>query len=206
MENPDKIAVMKIFGELCTYVSILDEFLLIAIITKMMHLTLMHGICESSSCAFATCASLLVSYDREGARRNCDLALSIVERLHVQNSLPRVYAIVYGGVHHYFERTEGALEYHMKAYDVGMRVGDITHSIINGNFYCAKSLLCGKELVSLKKECESILEAATKYKQESPKTMLLPILHAILTLLSQSDISLQKEMISSEPKLKRKQA
>eukprot|EP00957_Ditylum_brightwellii_P044029 3341355-Ditylum_brightwellii.AAC.1 len=112
--------------------------------------------------------------------------------LHVQNSLPRVYASYYGGVHHAIERTENALEYHMKAYDVGMRVGDITYAVLNGYFYCAKSFLCGKELVSLKKECESMLEVATKYKQESHKPLMLPTYQAILNLLGQSDHSLHK--------------
>eukprot|EP00957_Ditylum_brightwellii_P050899 3860451-Ditylum_brightwellii.AAC.1 len=152
MENPDKIAAMKILDELCIYVYFLEEVLVIAIITRMMQLTLMHGICEASSCAFATCAFFLVDSDREGARHNGDLALSIVEMLNVQNSLPRVYANVYGGVHPYFERTEDAIKYHMKAYDVGIRVGDMTYAIINGYFYCGKSLLCGRELFLLKKE------------------------------------------------------
>ena len=127
MTDPDVIAAMQMLNVVFPNVFKTDQKLSFLVATKMIQLTMQHGLCAISSVGFALYGMLLVSFSEmsdEGWRYG-QLSLALLDKFEAREWLPRVYFGVYGNINRLktpLKELFGPLQH---AYSVGMATGDI---------------------------------------------------------------------------------
>ena len=126
MEDPMKLAAMRILNLLQTYAFISKPSHVPLIVTRIVQLTLRHGQSAMSAPGFAFYGFLISSalQDLNVAVRSGNLALAFQERYQCQEWIPRVFACVYGMIKTLVEPLRNCIVPLTYAFRTGLDAGD----------------------------------------------------------------------------------
>ncbi|KAL7543377.1 hypothetical protein ACHAXR_013104 [Thalassiosira sp. AJA248-18] len=82
------------------------------------------------------------------------LALKLLERFDSQDLLSSMYLVYYGYIAVHIEPFQSCADMLKRGFEIGLSTGDTQTAFNNGLHYIQKSLISGKNLPDLKKECD----------------------------------------------------
>ena len=127
MSDGRAVSAMQIMNVLFSSVFCKQPLLAPLLATRMIRLSLEHGLCAVSSVAFAVYGILLVSNHstiEEGTQMG-ELSFKIMDRFKSRAWLPRVHAAVYGFIYGWTKPLPMLFEPLLRGYRIGLETGDI---------------------------------------------------------------------------------
>jgi len=158
MKDEVATAAMTILSDMVTSCFVTKSKLLVVVVTRMIQLTLQHGVSKHSCCAFAFYGSLLL-HELDEVEEGYDfgqLALSLAERFKAKELLPQLNLYVYAHLNHWCKPIQLSLEPLLHYAWVGLELGtnDISWALFNAHFIY--SFLSGKPLMELEEKMRKI--------------------------------------------------
>jgi predicted ATPase len=146
------------------------------VLLKIMKITLQHGLSVLASCAFGTYGLLCIAAvgDATQASRFARLSLTLLDRYHAVEYLPRVYAAVYGCVWGWSNPIREVLAPLLKAHTIGLETGDIEFSGLCANLYCMYAMDAGVRLSEIEGRWKGFHEIMVSTRQEDLLHMAMP--------------------------------
>jgi predicted ATPase len=187
MTDPDKSAAMKMLNLafLHAYQARPEYAPLIAL--RQVRLTIKCGLSPISACGFATYGMILcVMGDASQGYRYGQLALKIHEQFGATEYLPRIYAGVFGCIHHWTRPLRDALDYVEKASKMGFLTGDIEYGTLEANVYCVNALDAGCPLVEVENRLRHNCTIMSSYNQDTELGFARILLQGVLNLKGQA--------------------
>jgi len=135
---------------------------------RTIQLCIKYGLSRGSSWAFAFYGMIAIGEGnmKEGARM-AQVSLAVLEASGAHEMLPRVYAIVYSGIHQWNHPLRETLEPLKFAACVGMEIGDLEHAMLCVNRYCVHRYFSGDHLVALEEDFIDYARQMKAFKQEN---------------------------------------
>jgi hypothetical protein len=126
MSDPQKAAEMQIINHMIMPAHFGRENLLLILVSKLIHITVQHGLCHVSSVAFGWYSLILVTMGHSTiASQYGDLAVELLNRFGSKQWLPRVYLSVFGGLYAWTQSITKTIAPLSQAFEVGIQTGDI---------------------------------------------------------------------------------
>jgi predicted ATPase len=126
MSDPQKAAAMQIINHMLMPAHFGRESLFLILVSKLIHVTVQHGLCNVSSVAFGWYSLLLVIMGESAlASQYGDLAIELLNRFGSKQWLPRVYLSVFGGLYAWTQSITKIIAPLSQAFEVGIQTGDI---------------------------------------------------------------------------------
>ena len=173
IQDESKMFVMQLLGNMVIHSYTGRPRLCPVVSSRMVQLTLTHGVCRESAFAFAVFGSV-VSRSHEDIMQGYGLgkiALSLMKRLDAKGYLSRVYAAVYGLINCFVEPLQACEESHKYAYEAGLSTGDVEFANANALLVGCAGAQSGSDLQSLANQL-SLYNG--KMKEMNTKTFLTP--------------------------------
>lgn len=168
MKEPNIAAAMGLLNHLArsTFSTRVDLFPLIA--TRIVRLSLEHGLCTISALGFCAYGAVLLNlgeYDR--AHYFSELALSVLNRYKEKGTqwLARVHTLVYGIVSSWKHPFRKSLDHLMEAEVKGIETGDVEFAVLASRHYCIHHFFSGIELSSIVQKLEHDIVEMERLKQ-----------------------------------------
>lgn len=126
MTDPQKLARARILMRMTEPSYVEDADVLVAVILKLLVLTLSHGNSPYSPFAYVTYGAILCAAfaQYEKGREFGDLAVRMLKQSKDRQMRTKVYFLVGGGIHHWTRPMREDLNWLMEAYDSGLTSGD----------------------------------------------------------------------------------
>ena len=161
---------------------------LVLSILKMIKITIQDGVCEYSPFAFASYSSMLGGMgDHAAAFEYGAVALELVERPGMRAGYARTVEVVHFAVTHLKNPIRDSLSPVLRAFHVGMEMGDVDFAAMCLCCHTCLSIHCGPSLHSLEKELVGYAEFFRRYRQDAVRVMVLPWLQLMLNLMGKSN-------------------
>jgi energy-coupling factor transporter ATP-binding protein EcfA2 len=143
IEDPIKLACMKILQLMLIDALICDSDLVTMILLRLTRITLRHGMSSYAALAFAYYGSMVALEDLESAFRFGNLAFTVIERFKARELIPLVYYAFYGTIFHWRHPLKDTLEPLLKAHAIGIQLGDVMGASLCGNLYVIYGIEAG---------------------------------------------------------------
>jgi len=157
MDDPLKIATMRIMTRTASAAFFSVPELLPLITFQQIRLTVKHGSTSDSATAFAIYGLIEcgVTFNTTSGIRCGDLAMRLVERLNARELETKALVIVNSQIRHWKEHAKMTLKPLLKAYEVGIETGDLEYAAYAIHVHCCNSYCVGQNLSELLKNIES---------------------------------------------------
>jgi len=152
MEEPHA-SVMSIIGNILTSCYFTKPALLVPLCSRMIELTIKHGLSKYSSVAIATLAHTVRGYD------SYDLgtfALTLVKKVGAKEIIPLVYIGFYSQIHHLHSRVHDSIKPLLRTFKISVEIGSNHLSRLAANTYCRNAFLCGTNMETFLDDLEDI--------------------------------------------------
>jgi histidine kinase len=167
MTDPNKLACMRIINTIVLRAFLVRPSLIALTGCKFMQLTLRYGMSSMSPNAFAFYSLMLVkSGDLKSADRFGRLSVAMLDQLGIIESLPRVYAPLYGSIFSLTKPARESLSPLFRAYEVGMQTGDLEFACLNISLHCMIAFSAGVALDEIKTKWEHSRQLMDSLKQK----------------------------------------
>lgn len=190
MEDPDKLAAMRMLAILVPYTfSCKPEFLPL-INFRMIEITLKAGICATSCTGFAAYGMLLCCAfgNVEEGYRYGQLALKIAHQFSSLEWYARCYTAVYGMINTWKDPLRDSLQPLRRAHLLGLSTGDIEFGMLSAAIYSTLSIFsASRPLSELEVEMLGFRQLMIDCNQDHTLSMLLPNLQLALNLQGLSE-------------------
>jgi predicted ATPase/signal transduction histidine kinase len=189
MTDPIQLAAMTILTALISPAYEAIPLLLPLLIFKQINLCIAAGNCAVSAYSYVDYGLILcdVAGDLEAGYQFGQLALAIVERFQAQSSRCRTAFVVNTFISHWRESLSSSLPRLQETHQVGLEIGDLEHSILSTQIYCAYAYFAGKELSTLASEMTTYRQVFSQLNHEASLDFLGIFHQTVLNLLGQSD-------------------
>ncbi|MEG4943151.1 ATP-binding sensor histidine kinase [Microcoleus sp. F4-D5] len=205
MNDPNKLAAMKLMSSIFAPVYIAAPALLPLTICKQVHLSVEYGNASVSPFAYANYGFLLCGIvgDIDSGYQLGQLALSLLSRLNAQEIKAKTPFIVNIFIRHCKEHLRETLEPLVSVYSSGLETGDLEFGAFGLLLYSYFAYYSGKELTALETTMANYRNAIYKLKQETALNFHEIYWQAVLNLLGKSEdpCRLQGEAYDEEIRL-----
>ncbi|KAL7529302.1 hypothetical protein ACHAXR_002888 [Thalassiosira sp. AJA248-18] len=135
--------------------------------SRMIHLSLEHGVCQDSAVALSMYAAILCQQcklvpEMHEAWRIGKVAMLLLNR-YSSEKVPMVYVCHYGLVAVHFEPVQLCADGICKGFEVGLSAGESAHAFFNSMRLISISLLAGENLSALLETTDYHLEMMTRF-------------------------------------------
>ena len=185
MVDSKKVAALRVLNVIFSTAYVEEPFLAPLLATRMMQITIKHGLCAISSFAFAGWGMLLCSFSyevQEGSRYG-DLALEMISRYESREWLARVTCGVYGCIYTWSKPLRRIVCPVERGYRVGLATGDIEYAMLNSNIKICLLFDLGEPLSSLKRDALIKMEEMDLKQQAGMANMGKPLLCMIAAFM-----------------------
>jgi predicted ATPase/signal transduction histidine kinase len=189
MNDPDKLAAMRLLVSVVTAAYKVAPNLLSPIIFQQVNLSLNYGNSPASPYSYALYGMILGLGFREielGYQFG-KLALNLLDQFNTKEFKAKVIDIFYGTLGHWKDHLEESLSPFLEGYWSGLETGDAEFSGYCALMYAYHSFLLGKELGALEKEMVTYADALSKLKQTATLSYHQIYWQTTLNLLGQAD-------------------
>ena len=189
MVDSDMISAMQMLNLIFPSVFKTDSYLAFLVSSRMVSLSLEHGLSAISSVGFSTFGTMYCSFtsDKDAGYRFGQLALTLLDRFQAREWLPRVYFSVYGNINRQRHRLEDLIDPLHQAYGIGMETGDIEFAMLNASMHVAFMLFGGQPLPVLEKQALAYISVMETHKQMSALAKTRSILRFVQNLMGKAD-------------------
>ncbi|MEL6459376.1 MAG: AAA family ATPase [Cyanobacteria bacterium J06621_15] len=189
MEEPYKLAQMRILSSVAPAAYFAFPQLLPLIAMKMVNLSIEFGNTSSSAFGYAMYGFILCGIvdDIESGSQFGQLALNLVDKFNSKDIESKVLLLVGHFIKHWRESVHKSLPLLTKAYQVGLEAGDLEFAGYSASFYCFDCILIGTELENLETEISAYSDAINRLKQEHLLHQIHISRQTVLNLLNRSE-------------------
>ncbi|MCP9234466.1 adenylate/guanylate cyclase domain-containing protein [Lewinella sp. JB7] len=169
MENPEKVAAMRIIADIASSSYWARPNLFPLVIFRMCHMSLRYGNTALSAFAFATYGVIMcgVLEDMKAGYRYGKLGLALMEKFEERAWTTQIYCPVYALIINWNEHVRNTLRPLQESYHIGLETGAIEFACINSNIYCIHAYLIGRPLPRLEEETAAYSRSYRQLKQET---------------------------------------
>ncbi len=189
MSDPQKLAAMKILGNLifCAYQAAPD--LLPLIVSQQVNLSVKHGNTAGSAFAYSCYGLILcgVVGDIEIGYKFGKLALQILSQFQAKEIRAKTLLIIYGDVIHWRDHARETLQPLLNAYADGLETGDLIYAALSALMYTYHCYVVGEELGELEHKIAKYCEAISNLKQDTTLNHLKIFGQACLNLRGKNE-------------------
>ena len=186
-----KLAAMEIIQHILVAVfNSPDPHMGVLLVTKLICLSLEHGLSEASSFAFAMYSTMLAHgalKDLESSYVYGKLSLDLLAVLGSKKYKARVFTMVYGLVNILRDPFQASLPKLLEAYQVGCEGWDIEYAFRSTHIYAEIALFTGQGLGNLQHELRMYARRALQCKQLGAELAILPYLATAIELSGDSE-------------------
>jgi predicted ATPase/GAF domain-containing protein len=188
MSDPDKLAALKIASSVFASVFIAAPQLLPILVAKQVDLSMRYGNTALSAFAYANYGLILCGLTPEidQGYQFGRLALSIADRLHAKELMPRIIAVFSAAISIWQDPVQKSLTSLKSAYQIGLEVGDLYYGTTCVYLYTFHAAFSGQELSTLALEIAVYDANLGKLQQEKTLNYLKIYRQTVLNLLGQS--------------------
>ena len=189
LEEPKKLASMRILSSLFSIAFVCNPSLLQLIICEQINLSLNSGI--STFFAF-TCSSYgfllcTVEQDIGTGYQFGILACELLEKFYSKDQKAKVFQLTYTGIGHWKIHVQEIFPRLLEAYKIGLETGDLEYAAYSIHHYCCYSFFAGKYLEELELEITNHINSLKQFKQENNYYYTKISHQAVLNLLSHEE-------------------
>ena len=167
MENKNKLAALHILNTLMPYTYQAGSFFNPLLGTRIVRLSLKHGLHKNCALGFCTLGWVLCGNDRKMGYRLGRIALTIIEGALAKELIPRVHMFFYGFVHHWRRPLRESLDHLQNAAQVGLESGDMEYAYQAPIFKCSHSTACGVPMTETEKMLIDTIQLIQVHKQSN---------------------------------------
>eukprot|EP00566_Odontella_aurita_P003865 CAMPEP_0113558968 /NCGR_PEP_ID=MMETSP0015_2-20120614/18641_1 /TAXON_ID=2838 /ORGANISM="Odontella" /LENGTH=1247 /DNA_ID=CAMNT_0000460563 /DNA_START=110 /DNA_END=3853 /DNA_ORIENTATION=- /assembly_acc=CAM_ASM_000160 len=188
MSDPDKLAAMRVLDHLGFFAYLGNRELAPLIYSRIVQMSVRHGICNASSTAFAAYGMILgcVLGQYAEMQRLGELALALTAKCEARECLPRVHATVYMLINPWTSNVRNSLGPLREGYRIGMEVGDVDNALLNAQGVINLAFHGGIVLPQLLMDARSFSEQMAFYKQETHLTNTLLLYQTVMNFMGYS--------------------
>ncbi len=193
MENPDKIAAMRIIADITSSVYWAMPNLLPLVVFKMMRISMKYGNNTVSCFAYGSYGVILCGVLGQMKKGNefGNLSLQLLEKLDAKEWKAQIYVAPYALTFHWRNHVDVTLKPLQESFHIGLETGLIEFACVNTNIYCIHALLSGKELNRIEMETKAYSDSYRQMKQETNVNYNEVYRQAMLNFMGRSNNSLQ---------------
>jgi len=186
MDDPRKLAAAEFLQciLLATFNSP-DPRMGVLLVSKLIQMTLEHGLSEASTFAFAMYGTMLVHgtmKDLEGGYRYGNLAIKLLNVLGASRFKARVFTMVFGLVNIWRDPFQASLDSLLEGYNAGCITGDVEYAFRSTHIYSELALFTGQDLAMLQEKTRSYAKRASQCKQVGAELSIVLYLSVVLQL------------------------
>ncbi len=189
LEQPEKLAALRILSALFSIVFVSNPALLPLMICEQINISLYSGISTFFAFACATYGFLLctVEQDIDTGYQFGRLACELLEKFHSKDQKSKVFQVTYHSVEHWKTYVFDTFPCMLEAYKIGLETGDLEYAGYNILHYCGYSYLAGISLDELEKQIENYSNSLRQLKQENNYYYNQVAHQAVLNLLGDEE-------------------
>ena len=167
MIDPQRLAAMRIASTVFSSVYIAAPTLLPYIIAQQINLSIRYGNTSLSAFAYVNYGLLLcgITQDIEQGYKFGNLALTLLDKLHISDLIPRINAVFYSTVSIWKDSLESTLQPLKQAYHIGLDMGDFYFGSTCIYLYAFHSIYSGNELPRLIGDIRPYADTIKQLKQ-----------------------------------------
>lgn len=165
MNDPDKIEAMRFLNVMSLWVFLDKRYFFPLIVSRMVRLSLLHGVCRESAIGFANYGGLILCSKGEyrTGYRFGRLSASLLERFQAKEFHARVVGICNGFINNCVEPVQSCLPSHKLAIEMGLSTGDTEFAMANAQLYLGTALSTGQALGPLLEEMRTYSKQMVEY-------------------------------------------
>ncbi|CAB9497285.1 expressed unknown protein [Seminavis robusta] len=155
---------------------------------KAIQITMMYGLSNLSSFAFASYGMLCTAIGRfDEANRYGQLALDLLQKFQAKEYAPRVFAAVYGCIIPWQRPIRETIEPLKRAAEIGSSTGDMEFAVLNFAIYAGTTFYTDSKLPVVSNRIGDVITMMTARGQDSMITMIKPFHQLTLHLMGMAD-------------------
>ena len=203
MTKGDQICAMQMLNLVFPNVFKTDPLLAFLVSSKMVVLSLEHGLSAISSVAFSMYGTMYCAFtsNKDEGYRFGQVGLALLERFKSREWLPRVYFSVFGNINRLRDRMQDLIGPLHQGFRVGMETGDIEFAMLNASLHVAFMLFGGPSLPSLEAQAMEYLPVMQSHQQASAVVKTQSILQLVQNLMGKTDDAFHLEAVSFDESL-----
>ncbi|MEB3340610.1 ATP-binding protein, partial [Okeania sp.] len=169
LEEPEKLAVLRILSSLFSIVFVSNPALLPLIICKQINLSLNSGISTFFAFACTAYGFLLctIEQDIDTGYQFGRLACELLEKFNSKDQKTKIFQFTYTGIEYRKIHVQQTFPHLLEAYKIGLETGDLEYAAYSILHYCGYSYLAGISLDQLQQEIENYSNSLKQLKQEN---------------------------------------
>ncbi|QNP28112.1 trifunctional serine/threonine-protein kinase/ATP-binding protein/sensor histidine kinase [Cylindrospermopsis curvispora] len=186
MTAPDKMAAMRILGNITTATYCFDLELFDRIVFTMIHLSLEYGNCSTSASGYAHYGLLLcrVAGNIDNGYRYGQLALNLANRFNAQEVKCVVLLTCNSNINFWKNHLQQTIASLSECINYGMETGDLEHVGYASAIYNQNKFLIGENLTCVLQELETHINLMYRFKQQGAVLVHLIWKQLVLELLN----------------------
>ena len=167
MVDPYRLAAMRIASTVFSSVYIAAPTLLPYIIAQQINLSIRYGNTDLSAFAYVNYGLLLcgLTQDIEEGYKFGNLALTLLDKLHISDLIPRINAVFYSTVSLWKDSLKSTIQPLKQAYQIGLDMGDFYFGSTCIYLYTFHSIYSGNELPKLVGDIRPYADTIRQLKQ-----------------------------------------
>ncbi|MGB3514759.1 MAG: ATP-binding protein, partial [Microcoleaceae cyanobacterium] len=189
MQNPQKLAAMRILSSIFSLAFVGKPELLPVIICETINLSLQFGISPFFALSCGNYGSLLCYLEQnvDTGYKLGRLACELLEKFNSKDKKAQVFNIVYNCIEHWKNHIRENFPHVLEAYQVGLEIGDLEYAAYSILHYCGYSYLAGISLDKLEQEIANYSSSLKQLKQKNNYYYNEICHQAILNLLGRAE-------------------
>ena len=179
------ISVMNVLALMQFHTSLSRPLLTPMVLSRIVDLTLEHGLSPTSAIGFAGLSAVMSVLAREVdlSRRLAELSIAILDRFDCSQWRARVVVYTHAYALTFDQPLRLLLKPVLSAHRMALGNGDIEFAIISAAIYSGMALYSAADLGQLRSDMQVFLKLADLHSQKSAKTLLLSLMQSVVNLM-----------------------